>query len=546
MTHRSTQLVGHDEAPGEARECQAQPPRSGGDAPSEPARGRRRIEHDDLGVDLPDEGSTDETSKETDDAWDPEDDSDLGLATDDGSEDVGLDTSTGLDDGPDADGELDDTGEGVRWTTDSEADEDLPGDDDSDLMSDAEDGWLGDDDTSDDDDDFDPGIEDEPPSSSDDGGVEGVDDDTELDDLDLGALPDIDADTEEDADGLGSDGLEELSELAVADEPAIEVAPGAIWKELAASATRRTLIGELDAKAQALAALGSWIVVAGQQLSLVENRKLGAAPGLALGDRRARRVALCDHGGRARIAVATDAELMISSGAGLTQLMPATLRATDVAFTDGARGARLWALTDQGALQWTSDDGASWSETTLPGRVHAFGTDGQRRVIAVCAGATGTALVIAQSSDGGQHFAQHALDAAGLQPNVADELRVLVCRSASALVLPDAVLCASGDAAFVAPLPSARAPATLLDEDDELVLYACVPHQGRVLLVRHALRGGQVAPTIIASLDPAETGAPRLLTAAHAEGLVTLHVATDRRLYRIEASLDGDALPPRA
>ncbi len=531
--------------------CTPQTPRPGANAPVGGGSVRRRID-DDSDLDLPHDGSdgtTDDTPRSTDregdDAWDPGDDSDLGLATDEDNEDVGLDTATGLDEGLDPDGELDDTGEGTRWTTDSEADDDLA-DTDADLLPDTEDALIGDDDPPDDSesDDFDPGIEDDAPSGTDDGGIEGVDDDTELDDVDLSALPDIDADTEEDADSAGQDALDDLSDVALVDELAIEITPGVSWKELPARSVRCAELATFTAPLRGLCALGPWLVMAGgdqlQQLDDHGMRTLGEQlrgtpiPG-----------ALCaaELDGRVRVAVATDAGIQLAWSNAPAQPQFVAQRALQLGFTRNTHGLRLWARSEGGALTYSDDDGATSANAKLPGRVLSFSADGDRRVAALCELGAGNA-VIASSSDGGRRFSRQALAAPWLQQVVADgasptvELRM--CRGVLVLILPERIAQLTSQGSLETCIPKATGPAVLVDEEDEVILYACVAHEGRMLLVRRPVREGASAPTVITALDPTQTGAPRLLAASCSEGQVALHLASELRLYRIDASLDGD------
>jgi hypothetical protein len=91
--------------------------------------------------------------------------------------------------------------------------------------------------------------------------------------------------------------------------------------------------------------------------------------------------------------------------------------------------------------------------------------------------------------------------------------------------------------------PLLTGPAALLNEDDETFAYACAARDDQCLIVRASLRGA-AQPMVIATLLRERVGEPRQLAAAYAEGgFVTLHVATDQALLRIEVSLDGDDLP---
>ena len=146
-----------------------------------------------------------------------------------------------------------------------------------------------------------------------------------------------------------------------------------------------------------------------------------------------------------------------------------------------------------------------------------------------------------QSNDQGAKFRVAVL------PELAEMVPTAFGVCGSALLLVDAqTVCFAARGKTLAQLvEGARAagPAILLDEDDEIFAYACVPMSDDTLLVRVALRAGAARePLVIAALARATFGTPRALAATYSEGFVTLQVATGRAIVRVEASLDGETL----
>jgi hypothetical protein len=82
----------------------------------------------------------------------------------------------------------------------------------------------------------------------------------------------------------------------------------------------------------------------------------------------------------------------------------------------------------------------------------------------------------------------------------------------------------------------------LANEDDEAFVYSCVKSSAGLLIVRRAARLAGAPPTVVVTLSP-ELGEPQLLAASYAEGgAVTLYLALQSALLRIDASLDGEEL----
>jgi hypothetical protein len=505
-----------------------------GDAPSGPASrepGEAPADLDDLGWDVPDE---DEQSARDDENWDPDDDSDLELDDEDGEE-VGLDNDTGFEESGD-DLELDDAGEEERWTVDSEPSDDLQGAD-AEVISGEEYGWIGDDDPVDSDDDFDSDLDDEALPNLDDGGAEGVEDETDLDDFELGRLPALDAAAEEEAEGFGTENIEELAGVNLADEPTLELVPGQPWKQLAVRAVKVTRGASLPGPALAFAVSARTVVVSAGD-GWFRSSPRGGLSRLPVDAPAGRSLALADHEGRLVVALASPAGLFVSLDGGRTfERNRETDPAVQVALTAAGGVLKIWARNAKGQLSVSDDGGKSFIAARVDGNVLTFAADGERRLSALVKRAS--RIVLGSSSDAGRRWSW--VDAAenGNDP----ALQLLPGRGVSVIAVRGRLShVQTGQQPHVlAPLLSA--PAALVDEDDETFVYACVPHEEQTLIVRTALRNA-AQPMVITSLAREKVGEPRFLSAAYAEGgFVTLNVATESALLRIEASLDGDDLP---
>jgi hypothetical protein len=517
-----------------------------GDAPSSPTiREPTSDPSDDLGWDVPDE---DDEADSSDENFDPEDDSDLGLDEDD-DEHIGLDTDTGFEEVGD-DFELDESGEGVRWTADSEAMEELPGTD-ADVISGEEYGWTGDDDSADPepDDDLDADLEESLPNL-DDGGAEGVEDDTDLDDFELGGMPDLEGGSEDEGEGFGIENIEEMTGVSLAEEPTLELVAGQAWKLLRSTAVRVTQIATLPEPARALAVHGTRVLVcAGDACFVAERSGLARLPVPAPG----RAIATAELDGRLWIAIAGRDALYVSQDAARSfERQRDHDPPLHVALTQATGKLRIWIKNQRGMLLASDDAGRTFGPTRLDGSVHAFGADGERRVSVLIRRAS--RALLGASNDGGRRWSWSDADIAtaplpGGRSETApsgagqpEEPSVIAGRGASLIVDCSSVLYAVAGQPPRSLAPLVHGPAALLDEDDESFAYACVRRGSQSLIVRCGTRGSP--PMVITALDHERAGLPRRLCASFAEGgFVTLHVATDRALLRVEASLDGDDLP---
>jgi hypothetical protein len=208
-----------------------------------------------------------------------------------------------------------------------------------------------------------------------------------------------------------------------------------------------------------------------------------------------------------------------------------------VALTECGGALKVWARNQKGQLSVSEDAGKSFSAARLEGNLLAFATDGERRFCALAKRAN--RIVLGSSSDSGRRWSWVDAADSGNDPSPL----LLPGRGVSAIATPGRVSYVQTGQQMRVLAPLLSAPAALVDEDDETFVYACVPHEDQTLIVRTALRSGAQS-MVVTSLAHDRVGEPRFVSAAYAEGgFVTLNVATDQALLRIEASLDGDDLP---
>ena len=482
-------------------------------------------EHDhDHNMDVPETRDT-----ELDDSGATDDESDIDLTGLDDEEEVGLDTSTGFEDADDF--ELPDDGEDERWSNDTEEVGDLPGAD-ADLFQGDEYGWIGDDEPSDDDEAFDSELDDGLSETTDDGGAEGLDDDSELDDLDIGELPDLDADSEEDASGAGIDAFEELAAAAIVDERTLEIVPGQPWRVLSPSATRVTVLGALSRGGlRSLEARGPRMVGCGEQLTCfdLDQAVLRALP-LPAAD--VTRLAVTEHEGALYVALIADGQIWLSQHGGADfALLSLPAVATHAAFTRAAlMEPRLW---------WSSAAGELYcgeSVQELTGEVRALHGDGSRCLLALVKQAG--KLELAVSSDAGKTFTLHPA------PGELEEgSRLWVARGGWLVDGAAGVRCGALGQVFE-PFAAANAVAPALSEEEgEAYAYACLRFDDDWKIVRRPARTGAGAPVVLATYSASTAGEPRQLAVGYAEGgFLTMYVATDSALLRVDVSLDGEDL----
>jgi hypothetical protein len=541
--------------------------------------GQRRTRIDDLDDTTGDEERDDDDDEVDDNSpsalddddlepFDPGDDSDLGL---DGAEEetIGLDTAVGFDESGD-DLDFPDLGdeEEESWQTD-EAENDDFADAESEFDSDEEDsGWAEADESSGlDDDDLDDDFDDEPADAGEDDGAEGLEDDTDLDDLELAALPALDINTEEEVGLPGFDGSDEIGGAGLLDEPLIEVAPGQTWKMLRPHTTRTTRVawpsGSGVTRADGGLAAGSlathgetlYVASAGLYCLRPDAHALRALPMREAQHKvrsaiaavpYAQRVTLGEHEGTLQLAVIAGDQLHFSTDGGRSFSVQESPRVTHAGFTHSASGLRLWWRTADGQLG--SDGGTvarPKSSNAAAGNVLAFHADGRRSIAWIEQQARVIRLIASQ--DAGRTFTTWTLQSTEARAsNASDQGAAAQLETSGQAVL----VVAGGDArcgVFGAELASlatnARPPATLADDEGEPFVYACVEHQDEWLVIRWSARADRPAPLVLASIDKQELGAPLALAVGYGDdGMLSVFVAGKEALMRIEASLDGEEL----
>lgn len=487
------------------------------------------------------DGENGPRASDEDDAFDPEDDSDLGLGAEEDDERIGLDTSTGFEEAPD---DLDlperEEDEDERWSVDSEEAGDLA-DADSDLFPGEEYGWIGDDEPSadsDDEDAFDD-LDDEDGEFSDDGGAEGVEDDSDLDDLDLDELPELDADSEEDA-SSNVEGFDELGGLALIDEPSLEISAGELWKMLPSRATRITRLAAPASPLTTMLAHGRTLYVAaasGLFRLAHDATELSALPLPAAG--AASSLALAELEGDQHLAVVASGRVYLSQDGGQHFDERPVSGLARAFYTRSASGLRLWWRTTRAELG--SDRGqGSLLPAELDGEVQSFHADGKRS-LALVVKREGRLQLVA-SGDAGKRFQRHALPPAAAGSGTR-QIEVQVCRDAVLVNSDQAPRCAVLPGPFEPIATLARAPAVLSDEEDEAFVYACVARGEEWLVIRRAAAARSSAPLVIATFGKDSLAEPRALAVGYREGgALCVFVAGNEALLRIEASLDGEEL----
>ena len=482
--------------------------------------------------------------------FDPGDDSDLELDMLE-DENVGLDTSVGFDESSD-DLDLPELSEEEDdgWDGDLDDVAELP-DADSELEEvEHEYGWIDEDDAAPDDDDFADDLDDEPEASGDDGGAEGLEDESEIDDLDLGELPALDKDSEEETGLPGLENVDELAAYGLLDEPTLEITPGESWKMLRARATRLTRVGwPADCRSAVINALagaspeGAYLA----RSLAVHNQALYLAAGalyrldaqaerftrLPLPAAASQQLVVGEHEGAVHVLTVSDGQLLLSANAGATFEAHATSHATHAGFTHSAAGLRLWWRSAQGEI------GSDVQLTCAEGRVLAAHADGRRSIAWL---SRTDEWLLTASADGGKSFVSWPAPSAAQGAEERD-LRIETCGNVLLLGAAGRLWCGEHGAPLAALGSNMREPATLTDQEGEPAVFACVERAGEWLLVRRPARDSHAAPLVVAALGPKQLGEPVALAVGYGEGgLVSAFVACEEGVLRVEASLDGEAL----
>jgi hypothetical protein len=499
-------------------------------------------EEDELLPELPAlDGEVDEES------FEPGDDSDLGLGLDD-ERDLGLDSEAGLDEP--LEGELAAVEEDASWLDDGKepppaADEEsleADGENESNLTegsepaneADVED-WA---------EDF---VFDEQIGGGD-SGEEGFGDDSGLPGFELERLPPLDdggsAEDEQplESDPLAAELLAELRTGADDDEALVELLPGlrcarmpSARIELALLARSGRPLAQLSAADDAGIAWDANALLVADAAAQVPERLPYAGSVLALTAARTP--------GGVVVALATPAGVVWSSDGGRhfsdpAQVADATVSAA-LAITRRAGGLRLWAASAAGPL-WASDDGARSFRCVLPdANALRIVSDDARGLLLLGRGEQGRSRTL-RSNDAGQSFERIELPVS--EPERVQDLQIagealLCCRRAPA---PQLLLFAG---AGWSPLAHAAAPALLLDEDGETVVYFFVESTSGARLLRQRVgAGGGVGPLpqIVAEL-PSEAGAALQLCGGRVDAVTSLQIGTERAWYRLRVRGEGSA-----
>lgn len=478
--------------------------------------------------------------------FDPGDDSDFGLDSGD-DEHVGLDTSLGFDESSD-DLDMPELADDDEATWDADADEsiELPEAEPEIEDEEQEYGWIEEDDSASDDDEFADDLDDEPEASGDDGGAEGLEDESEIDDLDLADLPELDKDSEEETGLPGLEG-DELAAYGLLDEPVLEIAPGVTWKMLRPRATRLTRIAwPADARANLVSALSEPQAGFARSLAVHAHSLFLAAGGLYRLEPQAevfsklpplaaeaQQLVVAEHEGAVHMLAVARGQLLLSANAGASFVAQPASFVTHAGFTYSAAGLRLWWRSAEGELG--SDSGIARPE----GRLLSLHSDGRRSIAWL---ARTDKLAITASADGGKTLLSCPVPSEA-QSASDDELRIETCGDVLLLVAAGKLWCGVHGGELSPITQQAREPAALIDEEGEPTVYACVERQGEWLLIRTAARVSHSAPLVLASLGPKQLGEPIALAVAYAEGgLVSAFVACQEGVLRLEVSLDGEVL----
>lgn len=482
--------------------------------------------------------------------FDPGDDSDFEL-DDLEDEDVGLDTSVGFDESGD---DLDITelngDEEDGWVEGPEDATELA-DPEAELEEEEQEyGWIDDDESAPDDDDFTDDLGDEPESTGDDGGAEGLEDESEIDDLDLSELPALDEDTEEETGLPGLESVDELAAYGLLDEPTIEIVPGQIWKMLRARATRLTRVAWpadcRDALISAMSGTAADGVYLARSLAAHSQTLYLAAGGLYRLDPLAevftrlplpaadtQQLVVADHEGAVHVLCVARGQLLLSVNAGASFVAHPASYATHAGFTHSAAGLRLW---------WRSAEGEIGSDSQIAraqGRVLAAHADGRRSIAWL---SRAEQLLLTASADGGKTFASWPAprEVQGLEDA---ELRIETCDNTLLLSAAGQLWCGEHGKELAPIAANAREPAALADEEGEPAVFACLEREGECLLIRRPARAGHAAPIVLTALGPKQLGEPLALAVGYSEGgLLTVFVACQEGVLRVEVSLDGEEL----
>jgi hypothetical protein len=461
---------------------------------------------------------------------------DLEPADDEANEDVGLDTEAGIDEPLDADLEMS-TDEGVSLLQDSEAAEDLATGDDE-VGGGEEYGYTEESEPVNDEGLYDGAIViGDEGSALEDRGEEGFGEDVMGSELDLDALPPLDADAGEETeldDGERGTGARERPSLALrASQPVISgIALGneRIRVEVL-QRSGRPLRLLCSAGAHGIAWDGT-LLVAGPSEPRPERRYAGSDTVGAL--------AAMETSRGLAIALITPDALLVSHDGGRTCTprldWPDRVPASSIALLRSpGGGVRLLAAAPMGGV-YASDDAAPLTALGPESGVVRLGSDNAMSALALIRSAENEPL-LALSADGGATFESMPAPVDALE-RVQDVqiagAAVVCCRRA-----PEPRVLWTQAEAWTEVLPDASSPIRVIEERYGAVVYTCVAAGERVAIMRRELprsshegSSSRSKGELIAEL-PRDAGAVLQLAGAHEGGITTLHVGTERAWLRI-------------
>jgi hypothetical protein len=451
------------------------------------------------------------------------------------SENVGLDTEAGIDEPQDADLEMS-TEEGTSLLHDSEAAEDLVTGEDE--VGDGEEyGYTEESEPLNDEGLYDGAIViGDEGSALEDRGEEGFGEDVAASDLDLDALPPLDADGGEDGELDDDDGA------GPPDRPSLP--PRASQPVIAGIAlgNERVRVEVLQRSGRPLRLLCSagahgiaWdgtLLVAGPAEPRPERRYAGSD---AVGA-----VAAMETSRGLAIALVTPEALLVSYDGGRTCMprldWPDRVPASSIALLRSpSGGVRLLAAAPMGGV-YASDDGSPLAALGPESGVVRLSSDNAMSALALIRSAENEPL-LALSTDGGATFESMPAPVDALERAQDAQIAgtaIVCCRRA-----PEPRVLWTQAEAWNEVLPDASSPIRVIEERYGAVVYACVAVGERVAIMRRELPRGAHADNskagkgeLIAEL-PRDAGAVLQLAGAHEGGITTLHVGTERAWLRI-------------
>jgi hypothetical protein len=463
---------------------------------------------------------------------------DLEATEDEESEDVGLDTESGIDEPLDADLEMS-TDEGVSHLQDSEAAEDLATGEDEISDGDGEEyGYTEESEPLNDESLYDGAIViGDEGSALGDRGEEGFGDELTASDLDLDALPPLDADGGEEGE------LDDGNETATSPRERPSLTPRASQPVIAGIAlgNERVRVEVLQRSGRPLRLLCSagahgiaWdgtLLVAGASDPRPERRYAGSDAVGAL--------AAMETSRGLTIALITPDALLVSSDAGRTCTprldWPDRVPASSIALLRSpSGGVRLLAAAPMGGV-YASDDGAPLVALGPESGVVRLTSDNAMSALALIRSAENEPL-LALSTDGGATFESMPAPVDALERVQDAQIAgpaVACCRRA-----PEPRVLWTQTEAWNELFPDASSPIRVIEERYGAVAYACVSSGDRIAIMRRELpRSAHEASSrgkgeLIAEL-PRDAGAVLQLAGAHEGGITTLHVGTERAWLRI-------------